>query len=84
MFVVTGYSRDCESVKEAKIRAGTAAEVLVEQAKEHFSVVLIGHGFLNRFIGNELHKKGLKRNERTSSKHWRATTYTLFNERMPS
>src|SRR5699024_10547692 len=79
---LAGYSRDCESMKEAKTRAGKAAEVLVEQAKKHFSVVLIGHGFLNRFIGNELHQKGLKRNERTSSKHWHATTYTLFNARM--
>ena len=75
-----GYSRDCESVGAAKKRAKVAAELLGGDAKKHTSVVLVGHGFFNRFIAQELRKMGWKGKKQPSSKHWYCTTYTITDE----
>ena len=74
-----GYSRGCESFSNAKNRAEKASELLVEYAKEHTSVVLVGHGFFNILIARELQKAGWKGKKKTSAKHWSCTTYSLFN-----
>ncbi len=74
-----GYSRGCESLSNAKYRAKKASELLIEYAQEHISVVLVGHGFFNMLIAKELQKSGWKGKNKTSSKHWSCTTYSLFN-----
>ncbi|WP_286230405.1 histidine phosphatase family protein [Neobacillus mesonae] len=72
-----GYSRQCESIARAKQRAKLAAEQLVKQAEDHHSVVLVGHGFFNRFIAKELKKMGWEGKRKSSAKHWHCTTYSL-------
>ncbi|MBY0221287.1 MULTISPECIES: histidine phosphatase family protein [Sporosarcina] len=74
-----GYSRDCESLKEAKDRAEKASELLAVYAEIHTSIVLVGHGFFNMLIAKELQKMGWEGKKRSSSKHWNCTTYTLLN-----
>ncbi|ENH96052.1 hypothetical protein J416_12644 [Gracilibacillus halophilus YIM-C55.5] len=74
-----GYSRDCESIFNAKLRAQKAAQVLIEQAQEHKSIALVGHGVFNMFIRKELLKKGWIGKRKTSSKHWSCMTY-YFNK----
>ncbi len=74
-----GYSHQCESMRNAKARANKAAEQLINYAKEHQSVALIGHGFFNMLIAKELQKKGWKGKRKTGAKHWNCTTYTLSN-----
>jgi broad specificity phosphatase PhoE len=74
-----GYSRGCESLSNAKGRAKKASELLVKYAQEHTSVVLIGHGFFNMLIAEELQKTGWKGKRKTSSTHWNCTTYSFFN-----
>jgi len=74
-----GYSRGCESLSHSKERAEKAAEVLVEYAQEHSSVVLVGHGFFNMLIAKELQKSGWKGKKKTSSKHWDCTTYSFIS-----
>ena len=69
----------CESLSNAKGRAKKATELLVKYAQEHTSVVLIGHGFFNMLIAEELQKTGWKGKRKTSSKHWNCTTYSFFN-----
>ncbi|WP_231889806.1 hypothetical protein [Oceanobacillus sp. Castelsardo] len=54
-----GYSSDCESISDARIRAKKAAEILVGYAREHKNVVLVGHGFFNMFVAKELQKMGM-------------------------
>ena len=73
----SGYSRQCESLTKAKQRAKKAAEQLVEYAKVHKSIVLVGHGFINLLIAKELQKMGWKGKRKTGSKHWNCTTYSL-------
>ncbi|OMP67890.1 histidine phosphatase family protein [Domibacillus epiphyticus] len=71
-----GFSNKCESFHEAKKRAEKAAQLLVDYAKNNERVVLVGHGFFNRLIANELTKRGWKGERKTSSKHWINVTYT--------
>ena len=75
----SGYSRQCESLANAKQRAKKASEQLVNYAEEHKSVVLVGHGFFNRLIAEELKKVGWEGKRKSSVKHWNCTTYSLFN-----
>ncbi|MBS4172226.1 histidine phosphatase family protein [Bacillus sp. FJAT-49736] len=74
-----GYSSGGESFKDAQIRAAKATKLLVECAKVHNNVVLVGHGFFNMLIGKELRKIGWNGRKKPSSKHWNSTTY-LFNQ----
>lgn len=53
-----GFSRNGESLVDARTRARQAAERLVELAREHRNVLLVGHGFINHFIAKELKKGG--------------------------
>lgn len=53
-----GFSRNGESLANARIRAKKAAERLVELAEEHQNILVVGHGFINHFIANELKKSG--------------------------
>ena len=75
----SGYSRDCESLSNAKDRAKIAADALVTAAQENSGVVLVGHGFFNMFIGKELQKMGWKCERKLNSKHWNCTTYALLS-----
>ena len=74
-----GYARQYEPLAEAKLRAKKASERLVQYAEEHKSVVLVGHGFINRFIAVELKKMGWKGERKATAKHWHCTTYSLFS-----
>lgn len=72
-----GYSRDCESLRGAKIRARQAAAELVREARKSQSVVLVGHGFFNILIAKELLHMGWTGAKRPAVKHWQVTTYTF-------
>lgn len=72
-----GYSSNCESFNEAKIRAQKASNLLIKYAQEHAEIVLVGHGFFNMLIATELKKTGWKANKKTSSKHWHLTTFSV-------
>jgi broad specificity phosphatase PhoE len=53
-----GWSGGAESVQGARRRAQSAAERLAELAREHRSVMLIGHGEINRMISRVLRRMG--------------------------
>ncbi|WP_428911655.1 histidine phosphatase family protein [Niallia sp. Krafla_26] len=74
-----GYTRGCESLKDATKRAEKAATFLIQCANEHHYVVLVGHGFFNNLIGKQFKKLEWKGRHQTSSAHWAATTYS-FNQ----
>jgi broad specificity phosphatase PhoE len=64
-----GRSQDAESLREARRRAQSAAERLVELAREHGSVMLIGHGQLNRLISTALLRMGWH-GSRSGRRYW--------------
>ncbi len=74
-----GYSKRCEPLTSAKRRAKLASEQLVKYAEQYKSVVLVGHGFFNRLIAEELKKKNWEGKRKSSVKHWGCTTYSLLN-----
>lgn len=74
-----GYSNQCESLSQARVRAKNASEKLIAYANEHNSVVVVGHGFFNRLIAKELKKMGWKGRTGTGAKHWNCTTYSSMN-----
>lgn len=75
-----GFARNGESLIDARKRAGQAAERLIELAEEHQNILLVGHGFVNHFIANELKKRGWVGPSKPGKGHWgygiyeRATT----------
>ncbi|OAI00131.1 histidine phosphatase family protein [Methylomonas methanica] len=51
---VLGFAQNGESLAMAKRRAQVAASTLIDIAHEHQRVLLVGHGFVNYFIAQEL------------------------------
>jgi broad specificity phosphatase PhoE len=70
VFWFGGYARSCESFQKAKLRAAQAAQILHTAAQQHGTVVLVGHGFLNRFVKEELLKMGWGAFGEGTNQHW--------------
>jgi len=70
-----GYSANGETIKEAKCRAERGAELLENLAKKQGSVLLVGHGFLNRFIAKRLISNGWKGPSTPGRKYWAYGVY---------
>jgi broad specificity phosphatase PhoE len=65
-----GYSQNSESFKEAKQRAKSAAERLVELSKQNKTVILVGHGLMNKLIQKELILQQWIESKKLQSKNW--------------
>jgi len=70
-----GYAPNCESYSQAKLRAQRCANILIDKANSEESVVFIGHGILNKLIGNELRKKGWCKKNKTSHDYWQFSVF---------
>ncbi len=70
-----GYSQNGESFKAASNRAKEAAGVLMQLAEEHGSVLLVGHGVMNRLLAKALRKHSWQTEISPSSKHWAFGVY---------
>jgi len=55
-----GIGKNNASFKKSKQRAKEASNLLIELAKKHQNIALLGHGGLNFLIGKELEAKGFK------------------------
>ena len=75
VFWLFGYSRNSESFKEAKIRGTEAVKTLIELAREHESVLFVGHGVYNRILANQLRESGWSGPKSPDSKHWGMSVY---------
>lgn len=73
IFWFFGYARNAESMRCTKIRAKAAAKKLVALAEEG-SVLLIGHGIMNRLIAKELSAMEWC-GEKPRSGYWGVSTY---------
>lgn len=65
-----GFSRNGESLVDAKRRSKQAADKLAQLAEEHQSVLLVGHGFMNYFIAKELRKSGWHGPSKPGDNYW--------------
>ena len=72
---IFGYSKQSESYKEAKVRAKLSADKLIAYAKADKSVLLVGHGVMNKLISKELMHSGVTLLEKTGNSN---LGYTVF------
>jgi broad specificity phosphatase PhoE len=70
-----GYSTNSESLVMARNRARSAALRLIDLAREHQSVFLVGHGIINTLIAKELIRQGWMGPSRPAHRHWRFSVY---------
>jgi broad specificity phosphatase PhoE len=49
-----GYSRNAEAISDASTRAAAAADLLVDLARQHDSVFVVGHGVMTTLIATRL------------------------------
>ncbi len=78
IFWFLGYSSNAESLRSAKQRARLAANKLIKMATEYESVLLVGHGFINRFIANALISSGWQGAVYSGNKYWAFEVYQNF------
>jgi len=69
-----GYSGSVESFKSATARARQAAKQLI-RLSEQGTVLLVGHGIMNKMIARELRKQGWQGEKHASSRHWSTAIY---------
>lgn len=69
-----GFSEKVEPNRNAKVRAGAAAQQLQSLANQG-TVLLVGHGFMNRMIAKQLKAAGWTRQHSTGSRYWGAMRY---------
>lgn len=70
-----GFSRNGESLANAKGRARQAAAQLAKFAAKHKSVLLVGHGFINHFIAKELLANGWMGPSKPGNGFWEHGVY---------
>lgn len=70
-----GFSKNTESISVAKYRAKLASEKLIELSSKHHSVLLVGHGFLNHYIAQELLANNWLGSSSPGKKYWEFGTY---------
>jgi broad specificity phosphatase PhoE len=71
-----GFSGAVESARQAKLRANKAAQQLQDLSSAG-SVLLLGHGFMNRMIAKQLETAGWNRQKRNGSRYWSAMVYQI-------
>jgi hypothetical protein len=65
--------RSNESPRTCRSRAHSAADLMLDVAKTS-DVVLVGHGWMNRMIINELRQRGLKVYATSGAGYWRCVS----------
>lgn len=73
-----GFSGTAESPQQAKVRAEAAAKQLQSLADEG-TVLLVGHGFMNRMVAKRLEAAGWTRQQSTGSRYWSSMSYRRFS-----
>jgi len=75
-----GWSADAESFSTARRRAAKAVRRLTQLAKQHGSVLLVGHGVFNALIAVELRRRGWRGPLwNPAAAHW---TYARYSKRV--
>lgn len=65
-----GYSQNCESYKDTKQRAKKATEKLINLSNQNQTVILVGHGIMNKLIQKELILHNWNETKKARSNNW--------------
>jgi broad specificity phosphatase PhoE len=72
---LAGWSPGVESYRAAERRAVTAADRLVVQARDHGSVLLVGHGFMDGLIARRRRRTGWRGPRFRPRRYWAFSRY---------
>ena len=72
-----GYSKNAESYKQTKIRAKEATGYLIKLSENNESVILVGHGIMNKLIQKELLLNKYLERKKTKNKNWDYSVFEL-------
>ncbi len=72
---LVGYAQNGESFRAARQRAQEATRKLVELAQMHDTVLLVGHGVMNRLLAKVLRNQGWRETQAPGSAHWTFAIY---------
>lgn len=70
-----GFSKNAESLVDAKQRAKQVAYHLIQHAEEHQSVAFVGHGMLNYYVAKELISLNWQGPKRPKAHYWATNIY---------
>ena len=73
-----GWSPEVESHAHTRERARRAAEALRRHGRDHGTVLLVGHHFMNSFVATELRRSGMRSEGRLSgfqTHNWWSVTF---------
>lgn len=70
-----GFAKNGEPIHIVKKRAKGCAIKLFEGQNSDDTVLLLGHGILNRFIGSELKKRGWTKINNSKDQYWSYVTF---------
>jgi len=70
-----GYSRNAESISDASMRATVAADRLVDIARQHYSVFVVGHGIMTTLAARRLVQMGWSGPRRPANRYWGHCVY---------
>ena len=82
VFWFVGFSPKAEPVDKFRQRVSLATEKLIQLAQDNESVLLVGHGMINRFLAKELIAKGWAGEDAPNGhkysgyRYWEYVTYT--------
>ncbi|MCB1753957.1 MAG: histidine phosphatase family protein [Gammaproteobacteria bacterium] len=80
-FWFAGFSKNGESFQAMKLRASAASDRLMVLASEYQNVLLVGHGFLNRYIAVNLLQAGWSGPRAINQKYWSYASYEYLPAR---
>jgi len=72
-----GYSQNCESFKKTKQRAKKATKKLIELSNQNKTVILVGHGIMNKLIQKELILQKWNEIKKATSNNWDYSVFEL-------
>jgi len=79
-----GYNPKIENYRQARKRAGEAADILTAKVMDGGSVALVAHGYFNAMIGRQLRRRGFLRTGAHRVRYWNAVIYQWKAEPVPA
>ncbi|HEY0265326.1 MAG TPA: hypothetical protein VGC16_01160, partial [Rhizomicrobium sp.] len=70
-----GYHPGIENPRQARARAGRAADMLIARAGRGGTAALVAHGYFNWMIGRELKRRGFARTGSHRARYWNTVIY---------
>ena len=76
-----GFHPEIENPRQARQRAGRAADMLIARARTAGTAALVAHGYFNWMIGRQLRKRGFRRAGTHQARYWNTVIYEDKNDR---